>query len=264
MCTYLDLEDVFREHWFQYILKYQKMFTDVSHVASNDLIDQKIIDKYPEFPWDDNHLIFNNSLSWDFFKKRFTAALDEGPIPYNSRNEQHWRNNKAWTQNTYAWEFLSEHPQINIHDIYERREQAWDFPTLITHRNVTWTDIVKYFIHGPLTDECNKHYIIPQYSSNPNVSITYMLEHPYLHWDWSEILLRPDISMIYLQRIFPKLDLSDTADETSVVTCNANLSRCPALTWEFILSHPEVNWDWSYISCHGNITIEFHPRVFSI
>lgn len=256
MVNYKDLEGEFNKHWFRQIIKYKDAIQDLSCVSANVNLDENIIQDNPDFPWDDNHLVFNDSLSWQFYKNRFTKALKEGPLTYGTIPEQVWLNNKAWTTSRFAWEHLSEHPNIVLQDIYQLKEQPWDFPELITHKNVTQEDISKYFIHGCLVDERHKHHIIPLSSTNPNISIQHMLSHSHYNWRWHEVLRRPEITIEQFKCIFPKLGIGEIDVDIDLSSITYSLSQCPVLTWEFVLQHPEVEWAWDMLSRHPNIPVE--------
>ena len=253
--NYEMLDQSFRTHWFSEVLKrkssLESIQVDLGRVSSNTIVNEKVITSNPDFPWEDSSLIFNNVLGWKFFKERFTQALKEGELPFNSVDILRWRNNKAWTRNDFCWQYISEHPNLDLETVVEMPDKPWDQANILANENVHWADIDKHFIKGTLVNDNLRHLILYPVSYNKNVSIDFMLSNSTWNWNWIALLERSDMTQEQFHRVFATCEQLDSDADLY----NA-LSICKWVDLDFIKSHPEGDWNWELLSQHSNITIE--------
>ena len=287
--TYNDLDEAFSTHWFTQAKKHALHPTAWRHLTGNRCILETTIRKHPECPWDIHGAIFNNNLSWIWFREQIEVALAAGEEPYSDRRrgleEARWLNRKAW-HNTFTWEYLSEHPCLTMEAVLEYRDKPWDYPSILSNSNIPWGDIRRHCIDGDLFQDVFQESIRDSRpvemdifcSENTTLPISHIMAHLWKNWNWQEIIHRSDITFDVFREIIEeryykkytclvKTDHQQGMSEREVYDERIthfwySASQSPVLTWEFINDHLDYPWRWDELSRHKCITpdiIDAHP-----
>lgn len=97
-------------------------------------------------------------------------------------------------------------------------------------------------------------------SRNPGISWKFIQEHKDYPWEWSLIIENSCIT----QEILLSGQISDwksSGTKTQEILLSdyipewkSSVSANPNITWDFVVSHPEIPWDYELLSANPNIT----------
>ena len=272
MKTYQQLENEFRDHWFQKSIRSSFLLERFWYsISCNPNVSDDIIKNNPDCPWEDMGLIYNDTLSWSLIKSRISDAKEYGDRPFrvNTRDdpclESKFRNSQYW-KSPQAWKTLSEHPSISIQSIDDFPDKPWDWYEIYQHPNITLKDIQSKFIHkdNPIEEKL----ILSVASTNPNINLEYMMsrmdipwriqelsrtgaitirdiiKYPNLYWDGENLSHNPNINFDFVRKTAN--ELQDPFEEPEHIFnsqgCIENLDRVKNLNYTFL------SWDWSALS----------------
>lgn len=153
----------------------------------------------------------------------------------------------------WNWEYISLNPNITIEFVSKHPNEQWDLENLAKNKNI---DIKKFlqkfgFSLTPM--------IMHNLSTNHSLTIDIVNKFRLCEWNWKGISSNPNISM---KMIEDNLDKPWSA---------VGLSQNPNLTYDFIIKHPEIQFEWASVSLYCKFTseqldklIEKYPGKFSM
>ena len=180
-----------------------------SYLSSNSQINFKFIKNNLHMPWDWQYVSLNKNIK--------CIDIENNPdLPWN-------------------WTSISSNPNITWNFYKENMDKPWDLEILCNNPNIEWDlefirsntehvywyslcknkhiscDFIKY--------TCSKKQLY-NISSNPNITIEYILNNLDLQWEWRTI------------------------------------SRHANITFQIIKEHLDLPWNWEFISYNPNITLD--------
>lgn len=239
--------------------------------------------------WDYYYLSRNSQLTLDYINELhrvYTHPLSSNP----NITMDYVLQNKGMNWSMYD---LSSNPAITIDDVLMYpTEINWDYDGLSRNPNIT-LDIIKRhpninwsmtnFSSNPnitmdmyinIRTEYNTTYkgIFKKYtgsnsdifaiSSNPSITYNDVLKYPDEQWYTICVSQNPSFSLENVLDLIEKKMLKHNPQIFDV--CISNLSGSLGVEWDDIISHPEIAWDWDYVSCNPNITwdiIQDNPDI---
>ncbi len=112
-------------------------------------------------------------------------------------------------------------------------------------KNANWSALSQSkSVSIPLIVQADKPWDWSAVVNNPNVSLSFIFQHPQFHWNWLTISQHPSVTW-------------------EIVVTNPNkpwnwsgLSSNPSIGWEVVCNHPEKPWSWFRLSQNPNITFD--------
>lgn len=127
---------------------------------------------------------------------------------------------------------LSDNAKITWQDVISNKYVYWKFDILSAHLPI---DII---IANP------KRWSYGHMSSNPTITIDYVLSDFSDEWDFTLLSANPGITW------------QDVIDYPMIPWDYQGLSENPNITWEIICANPDKPWNYFYLSLNPNITWE--------
>lgn len=199
-------------------------------------------------------ILNNPKIPWNFNSVYWSKTIDI---------ESHIKLHQKYSKDS-LWIIASENPGINLEDIEKHIDCPWDYQLLSRNINISLYFVIKYI---------DKNWNWRSLTVNPSISIKEIFEHQELPWIYNMVVFRIDFNFSYVN-IYNMLSLSNTNDifmdlsentgiTMSFVLNNRNapfdwqkLSKNYALDVETdILTHPELPWDYIYVSKNSTINM---------
>jgi hypothetical protein len=172
-----------------------------------------------------HYLYVNKNLSWKYIEENLSKQVD-----YN---------------------FLSFNPNINIEDVFLKYKES----DLYTHLYHSQRYILNECIDLYETYEYIK-YIEKEY--NHKINYNYLSSNSNITWDFIKNNLdkewTPSFMIGYNKNITLKIVLENSEYFNKVDSYK--LSSIETITWNDIISHPEIDWNYSILSENKNITFD--------
>ena len=256
--TYQDILSAYHQHWSDYVTENLGKAWNWHYLSGNSNVNEQMITNNPSLPWKRRQFIFNNTLSWNYFNQWFKTVL-----------AQHGPDHAFWTD-TYLWEYLSEHPNLHIDNVLEYPHLPWEKTSLVTGPNMTYQMFTDTFITSDWCSLTEKMWAYSWASGVDFISISYILSHPYYHWDWNEVIIRSDVTLPVLTKILSdifRVGLTDQLEHQDIEMLPklewSQVSRNPNITYQYIIDNPSFNWSWRELSRNPGISLETilqHPH----
>ncbi len=134
----------------------------------------------------------------------------------------------------FSWGSISSNPGITLLDVLKFPDQPFFIEKLCQNRNITLEMIADedgYF--APLDTKPLLFWI--GVSSNPNLTLKFILEHPNWKWKWEVVSSNPGIQM------------ADVISHSDLPWSTEGLSKNPNLTMEMLANSPELHWVWRLV-----------------
>ena len=209
-------------------------------------IDFHLVIENPDLPWDYDGLSSNKKITTD-------DIIENTQIKWNFKK-------------------LSKHIDINF--IYANTTLPWDDNTLLTRLNLN-------FIRGHLNPKWLEYSEI---SSNPNLTIDFILEYPSFRWHWESVystlkledIIKHNLQLTdfeAFQRAYPNYCVENYEENILYWTSLTNrvtldiLEKYPNKPWtdfsynknmtmNFVLKHPEIDWGYKALSGKNQINLQ--------
>lgn len=276
--SYQDLEYLFSLFWFEKAKKVSFLDTFWNHISINTNISDRIIRKYPDLPWEDMGLIYNNTITWDLLSERIDYALNLDLTsksyqekPRNLRDAE-FLNSESWRRGG-LWKHLSDHPNITPQAVASYPEVDWDWYEIYQNSNFTLNEIQKRFI--TTKDPLEEKLVLSIASCNPNIPFSYIvsrpdipwnfselcssnkvtiddiLQYPNLRWDGRTLSLNPNITLDFVIRTDDRIFDPEEVDSIFNLRGHVQYSQ-----FKSIKSCIRLTWDWDYLSCNPAISLQ--------
>jgi len=269
--------------YIEYIINHlNKESIPWDELSLNPLITPKIYEKYKHLPWVNikkninfilkkynNILTFINSIhtinncSYEVYiihillcyhksYKELVNFIKEHNIYSTDFN---WR--YYLSRNKYlTWEYLKQDLETNTTKVLD-----WDWNNLSKHKCIT----IKIF-----EENKDKYNFSPLFlSSNPNVTLQYVLEHPNIEWDKFGLSININMTINDYEKYYTKcfdrdyfaMNPNNSIDELKLLNIDKYL-LCynPTLTIEQIINNSDINWDLSLI-CRNSMHISKYNYI---
>lgn len=191
---------------------------------------ETLYERFPNKPWNLNHLVNNTKMSYEFIKEHPELDAINDRVPFEVAITDVARYKPYFTR--------CDDKNLTQENILSNPELPWDMENLMKHPIVTW----EFIQNTPQFDW------VPEYfSNNPNITIKIICENPDVDWIYGDISMSESITM---DDIEANIDLPWEFDSVSY---NENL------TIEFLLAYydeDEENFDFSVIGPGKFITLE--------
>jgi len=244
----------------------------------------------PRLDWD--NVIMNLTLTWDMIKANMTKPLrwdylsshpsitweivqNNPDLPWDwlwlSANPNiTWEIVQANTTMNWCWSTLSLIQNIEVEEINESDKWCWQW--LYTNHHIRWekydlnkiddeslkliasnSSIGMDFIQSNLNSPNPRKWDLRRVSKNPNLTYEFFKNNG---GDVADIAVEVNRTWDWFW-VSARLPLKDIKDHEKFDYNGASIN--PTLTLEFILEHPEVNWDWLEISSNH---FEYDENLF--
>lgn len=232
----------------------------------------KLIELYPENPWDSENISQNPNITIEFIKNHKNILNDFYLCTNLSLQDMDELITSQifieldWKQD-WVWKALSYNKNLSLGFIRENLDKYFNWTGLSYNPNLTW-NFIEQNINMPwhwteLTQhKCVTWDIIQNHSSCP--------------WDWNLLSLNPNITWEMANQIIEKYpekilnknwfleNFCRNPNMTIEIIRNNplirwefyHLSNNPMLTWEIIQQNPDIPWDWNSLTSHPCITWE--------
>ena len=226
-------------------------------VTGNPL--ERLLEKYPDKPWDWEKISSNIGITRDFIEKHPTKKWDWN---YISRNPSITMEIiEKYPDKPWDWEWISMNPNITMEMIEKYPDKPWEWAHISHNPNLT-TDMIEKYPNKPWNwswissnihitmDMLEKYHMKPWdwygISMNPNITMEMIENNLNKPWDWEWLSMNPNITMEMIKKY------SNKPWNWSFISQNSNI------TMEMIEKYPNKPWDWEwdYISVNPNITME--------
>ena len=246
--------------------------------------------EYTALPWDYNIISERKDLDIEFIKlykdnlnwKLISENVDMSDVINNP--ELPWN-----------WKAISSNKKVTQDDLIENPQCEWDYSKLSNHIdiNFVYSNIDLSWNYSVLSERVNINFILQnptmpwdfsRMSSNPTLTIQYILDHPNNEWRWCSIinnnnmydLLNHNIHMKdfeAFQRIYPDycienypvhdLNWKMLSYHVSLDILNKypdlpwyNISMNVNMTMDYVLKHPLYKWNYTILLFDNHITLQ--------
>ena len=226
-----------------------------------------------------NYIRYNPNMEWDYIElsknKYITWELMEQD-PYLLWNLKAMLLYNPNTTVKLLEDILQNRKKLLKNMILKSQDFHWDLVDI--RRKTRWNQINK---QGPVLskDVINKNlrqigflriFVYRYFSGNPNVTRKVVKENPDKPWDYTWLSENPNISWKTIKNNPSKpWDLADhlvynpravwevfyhIPDKSAIDY--KELSKKSVITWDIVQSHPEIDWDYDYLTENPIITLE--------
>ena len=235
-------ESIYSTQQIKELIKNKKI-TDFYNITKFKNINQEIIDKYKNKPWDwewliqntniyvekyiSFHLIKKYSYKWDYFKLSKNQNLtEEFILKYPNQN---WdikyliKKNKITNFNA-----LTKFKKIDEYTIYSYSDKPWDWEWLIENTKLNRLCYIPYNL-------IKKYPYNWDFSSNyRHLTEKFILKYPYQNWNINYLII------------------------INKITDFKALSKFKKINQYIISKYPNKPWDWGWLIENTNIDVEKH------
>lgn len=181
-------------------------------------------------------------------------------------------NNIPWSVNTLSrlapLEYIENHPNKSWDyiEISKRTDLTIDFIKVFKD-NLDWECISANVDFQDVLDNPELPWQYQALSYNNKITSDYLIEHPDISWDYSNLSSNIDINFVYANPDLP-WDYEVLSDRINLEFIRQNpdkswnydiLSRNPNLTIDFILENRSKLWGW--LSLYQNTTIDLNDLI---
>lgn len=258
--THQELENAFSEDWLRRVLDYFRGSPDWNKISKHPCIIPDVVRAHPEHPWDDYGFLWNNNLPWDFLRERIRAA--------QARGSPH-----LW-ESKHVWEYLSEHPQVNLASTRDFPNAPWCWLDIFRNPTVSLEDLLEHCrtvsTEKVVSFDTAHRYVMTTAATNLNVPFEYRLDHPDIWWNFAEFSAEDPHIVEHVQR-FPNLGWSSqqlshnphitldlvrgTYEDPFEPVEVFDASGCP-IVHNYPLPLVAFDWDWSALSENQAIRVQ--------
>ena len=245
---------------------YNNMNWDWEYLSRSPLITVEFILEHPQYKWFWRAVNENPNLTMDLAldnpqKLCWNKELATASIEILEKIQAAWRfcfNHKVTRELSvnpniseefveksmksidWVWSLLSKHPNISLKYIFSHN-YAWDWDNVSLHPKLTMKDV---------TQQLNRNqWNWRNISRNPNVTIEDILANHLLNWHWDIIMQSNKVKPCHLSRIF-------ILHSYTIVMSRNNLFNHPNITMADVINHPNIPWNYRYVSVNPNLTME--------
>lgn len=238
-------------------------------IELNDELTLEWLTKYPDKPWNwgMNCLSSNNNVSlewlttfpdkpWDWdvlscspgFDISWVQAFPDKPWAFYiigtlSRTNFQIEWIDQYPDEDWAWFNISGNINFDISWVLSHPDRNWHWISIIRNKKfkVSWLQTPNPYINEQLVKN------LDSLSDNPSFQISWlnMLKDYNINWNWDRIMS------------YPNVPLSFVHDNLGKMKNPKSLSRSSNITPQFIEEHPEIDWQWIYLSNNFNMTYQF-------
>jgi hypothetical protein len=192
---------------------------------------------------------------------------------------------KEFYFNKNQWFKISTNPNFSDEDVMANKKLHWNAQGLSYNPNITLKCFrsIEMRPHPQILEHCSLEEIDelgmwqPNYiSQNRNLTIKFLFEHRHRPWTWVAVFRNPSLPLQDLLEFFesqPELtvyieEYADMIVKRQDFTLDMleslpwikdhsiSLELNPHITMDFVLKHPEFEWDFQLLSSNPNITWE--------
>lgn len=128
-----------------------------------------------------------------------------------------------------TWDIIQEHPQYNWRYHYYSKNPTLQWKNVIEHLELPWDfDAISY---------------------HPNVTYADICDNITLPWTYNSMVQNPNIG---LDTLFSSTNNSKWFTKRNHPRNKLNCN--PNVTWQFIQSNPQIQWNYQFISANPNLT----------
>lgn len=145
----------------------------------------------------------------------------------------------------FGWKWRADNPKLTLGDIDDHKEIKWDLVSYAGNPYAVFDDLTSHEIPSEQMESfCMTSCHIEEA----------IKDHPEIDWNWDDIMCNVYISTEFVEANINKLnELKDTSVMTN-----------PAITLDVVLRHPEIAWDFKFLSMNSSIKLESmlrHPEL---
>ena len=207
-------------------------------ISKNPIITTRIIEEYPDKPWNWKlGISYNPNITIEFINKYGGMCKQFDWKAISKHKNITMDIIEKYPDKPWNWKYISFNPNITIEFINKYPDKPWNWKHISSHRKITMKIIEKY---------PDKPWDWKGISQNPNLSIRMLDKYKDKQWSWRYISHNQNLT-IELLKNYKYLDKPLNW---------ASISSNPNLTMEIIEKYPDKPWDWMLISQCINITLD--------
>lgn len=274
--------DAFAEHWLGMAQAWIRDSLDWSGVSANPIITPAVLEAHPELPWDDQGLVFNESMTWSVFRTRLSRLgqhlqyLSEHPCIDAERASSfpsaHWDWQEIYSSPRMTLERLeatcraAPDPVLARHYILACGVCNVPFSYIVANSDIPWCLFERSAVDPQIQDHVQQApclaWDLANMSRNPHISLDFVERTGYL----VNVLEAPPLfgvdgtvtSLCRSPYVYGEWDWTHLSANPGILMADlereelpwvwAAASSNPNLSWEFVMDHLHYDWNWSQLS----------------
>lgn len=185
-------------------------------INSREDIDIADVLKYPNLPWDMQHILCKKGIPLSFIKE----SLD----------------NNLLDDTAYTWAWISQNPNITMNFVKENLNKEWNWGSLSRNGGITFQDVL---------DNPSLPWDWNNLSQNFNINMLHAIQLPTKNWNYHWLCTVKKV----------RTTLQDIKDNPTFPWDWKGLSY-NIVTIDFIKDNLDKDWDWGFLTNHPYITVQ--------